>query len=60
MRLRALRTFWPARTTTEIVATGFGDPGVLAVVQAKQRSPGRKEVTVAVRAVGVNHRDYKS
>ena len=49
-----------ALNTEEIVATRFGDPSVLAVVQVKQRCPGRNEVTIGVRAAGVNQRDYKS
>ena len=48
------------QTTREVVATGFGDPGMLAVVQTNLRSPDRAEVTIAVRAIGVNPRDYKS
>ncbi|MEH2013224.1 alcohol dehydrogenase catalytic domain-containing protein [Nostoc sp.] len=45
--------------TLEIVATEFGSPDVLKAVPTKSRSPGRGEVTIQVRAVGVNHTDYK-
>ena len=45
--------------TLEIVATEFGNPDVLKAVPTKSRSPGRGEVTIQVRAVGVNHTDYK-
>ena len=48
------------QTTREIVATGFGDPGVLTVLQTTLRSANRTDVTIAVRAVGINPRDYKS
>ena len=42
-----------------IVATAFGDPGVLSAVHLQLRAPRRNEVTIAVRAAGVNARDYK-
>ena len=47
-------------STIKIVATGFGDPEVLEVVNVQRPSPRRNEVTIAVRAAGVNRRDYKS
>ncbi len=42
----------------EIVATGFGNPDVLKVVSTELHAPGRGEVEIRVRAVGVNHVDY--
>ena len=43
----------------KIVATDFGDPSVLAVTAAEAREPRAQEVAIAVRAAGVNPRDYK-
>ncbi len=43
----------------EIVATGFGGPDVLKAIPSEARPPGRGEVTIAVRAAAVNHRDLK-
>lgn len=42
-----------------IVATGFGGPEVLAAVRTEVPAPGTGEVTVEVRAAGVNPVDYK-
>jgi NADPH:quinone reductase-like Zn-dependent oxidoreductase len=42
-----------------MVATGFGDPGVLEVVEEQARPPGRGEVSIRVQAAGVNPIDYK-
>ena len=42
-----------------IVATGFGGPEVLAAVEVGVPAPGPGEVTVEVRAAGVNPVDYK-
>jgi NADPH2:quinone reductase len=43
-----------------VVATAFGGPEVLRVQQADAAPPGPGEVTVAVRAAGVNPVDVKS
>jgi NADPH:quinone reductase-like Zn-dependent oxidoreductase len=43
-----------------VVATGFGGPEVLSVIDQPVPEPGAGEVRVAVRAVGVNPVDYKS
>ncbi len=42
-----------------VVATAFGGPEVLSVVEADVRPPGPREVTIRVRAAGVNPIDYK-
>jgi NADPH2:quinone reductase len=42
-----------------VVATGFGGPEVLSVVDAPDREPGTGEVAVEVRAVGTNPMDFK-
>jgi NADPH2:quinone reductase len=42
-----------------VVATGFGGPEVLSVVDAPDREPGPGEVAVEVRAVGTNPMDFK-
>ena len=42
-----------------IVATAFGGPEVLAVVEEPVPEPGPGEVSVEVRAVGTNPVDYK-
>jgi NADPH:quinone reductase len=44
---------------TAIVATAFGGPEVLASVETEVRAPGAHEVTVQVRAAGINPIDYK-
>jgi NADPH2:quinone reductase len=44
---------------TRVVATAFGGPEVLAVVEEPVREPGPGEVSVEVRAVGTNPVDYK-
>ena len=41
------------------VATGFGGPEVLALVETGVPAPGPGEVTIEVRAAGVNPADYK-
>jgi NADPH:quinone reductase-like Zn-dependent oxidoreductase len=46
--------------STVVVATGFGGPEVLSVIDEPTPSPGPGEVLVDVRAVGVNPVDYKS
>ncbi|MGI4896162.1 MAG: NADP-dependent oxidoreductase [Janthinobacterium lividum] len=46
-------------TATAIVATAFGGPEVLAVVEKDVAAPGPAEVTIEVRAVGTNPVDYK-
>ncbi|MGH8962374.1 MAG: NADP-dependent oxidoreductase [Jatrophihabitantaceae bacterium] len=43
-----------------VVATGFGGPEVLAVVDEPVAAPGPGEIRIAVRAAGVNPVDYKS
>jgi NADPH:quinone reductase len=43
-----------------VVATAFGGPEVLSVIDEPVREPGPGEVRVAVRAAGVNPIDYKS
>ncbi len=45
--------------TTTVVATSFGGPEVLAVIEAELGAPGAGQVEVAVRAVGTNPVDYK-
>ncbi len=42
-----------------IVATAFGGPDVLALVDVPSRAPGAGEVQLAVRAVGVNPIDWR-
>jgi NADPH:quinone reductase-like Zn-dependent oxidoreductase len=44
---------------TKIVATAYGGPEVLSVVEADLPAPGPGEVSVAVKAVGVNPWDHK-
>ena len=44
----------------QIMATGFGSPDVLKAVPSEVRPPGKGEVTIAVRAAAVNHRDVKT
>ncbi|WP_028921354.1 quinone oxidoreductase family protein [Pseudonocardia acaciae] len=41
-----------------VVANGFGGPEVLSMVERPVRDPGPGEVTIRVRAVGVNPLDY--
>jgi NADPH:quinone reductase len=43
-----------------VVATDFGGPEVLSVIDQPAPEPGRGQVLVEVRAVGVNPIDYKS
>jgi NADPH:quinone reductase-like Zn-dependent oxidoreductase len=45
--------------TTSVLATGFGGPENLSVVESEAREPGPGEVRVSVRAAGVNPIDYK-
>jgi NADPH:quinone reductase len=45
--------------TRAVVATGFGGPEVLSLVEAPVGPPGPGEVTVDVRAAGTNPVDYK-
>lgn len=42
-----------------VVATGFGGPEVLSVIDQPPGEPGAGEVRIAVRAAGVNPFDYK-
>jgi NADPH2:quinone reductase len=44
---------------TAVVAAGYGGSEVLSVVEAEVPSPGPGEVTIEVRAAGVNPIDYK-
>ncbi|HVX22309.1 MAG TPA: NADP-dependent oxidoreductase [Acidimicrobiales bacterium] len=51
----------PVRTTTPVVvATGFGGPEVLTLVDAPLAAPGPGEVLVEVRAAGMNPGDWWS
>jgi NADPH:quinone reductase len=43
-----------------VVATGYGGPEVLSVIDAPTPEPGPGEVRIAVRAVGVNPIDHKT
>jgi NADPH:quinone reductase-like Zn-dependent oxidoreductase len=45
--------------TTAVVATAFGGPEVLAVIETPVRPPEPGEVLISVRAVGTNPIDYK-
>ena len=45
--------------TVRIIATGFGEPNVLRAVPTENGPPAKGEVTIQVRAAGVNHADYK-
>jgi NADPH:quinone reductase-like Zn-dependent oxidoreductase len=45
--------------TRAVVATAFGGPEVLAVIQTPVGSPGPGEALVSVRAAGTNPIDYK-
>jgi NADPH2:quinone reductase len=45
--------------TTAIVATGFGGPEVLSVIETPLGAPGPGEVLIEVRAAGTNPVDYK-
>jgi NADPH2:quinone reductase len=45
---------------TAVVATAFGGPEVLSLVQVPVNPPGPSEVQIEVRAAGVNPVDYKS
>jgi NADPH:quinone reductase len=44
---------------TAVVAAAYGGPEALAVVEAEVPPPGRGEVTIEVRAAGVNPVDFK-
>lgn len=46
-------------TASKWVATGFGGPEVLALIETDVPEPGPGEVTIEVRAAGVNPADYK-
>jgi NADPH2:quinone reductase len=46
-------------TASKWVATGFGGPEVLSLIEADVPEPGPGEVTIEVRAAGVNPADYK-
>lgn len=56
----AARSWVGVTMSKVVVATGFGGPEVLAVIDEPTREPGDGEVRIAVRAVGVNPIDYKS
>ena len=43
---------------TKVVATAFGGPEVLSVVEAEVPPPGPGEVVIAVKAAGINLFDY--
>jgi NADPH2:quinone reductase len=45
--------------TRAVVATAFGGPEVLAVIETPVRPPGPGEVLIGVRAAGTNPVDYK-
>jgi NADPH:quinone reductase len=45
---------------TAVVATAFGGPEVLSLIEVPVRAPGPGEVRLEVRAAGVNPVDYKS
>jgi len=45
--------------TRAVVATAFGGPEVLAVIQTPVVAPGSGEALVSVRAAGTNPIDYK-
>jgi NADPH:quinone reductase-like Zn-dependent oxidoreductase len=45
---------------TAVVATAFGGPEVLSLIEARLSPPGPGEVHIEVRAAGVNPVDYKS
>lgn len=47
-------------TDVKIIANGFGSRDVLEVVAHAPAQPGRGEVTIGVRAAGVNPLDYKT
>jgi NADPH:quinone reductase-like Zn-dependent oxidoreductase len=44
---------------TKVVATAFGGPEVLSVIQADVPEPGPGEVVIAVKAAGINPFDHK-
>ncbi|MFE3189759.1 zinc-binding alcohol dehydrogenase family protein [Nocardia sp. NPDC059240] len=44
---------------TAVVATSYGGPEVLSLIEIEVPDPGPGEVTIAVRAAGVNPFDYK-
>ena len=46
-------------TTRAVVATAFGGPEVLAVIETPVSSPGAGEALISVRAAGTNPIDYK-
>ena len=46
-------------TTRAVVATAFGGPEVLAVIETPVSPPGPGEVLISVRAAGTNPVDYK-
>jgi NADPH:quinone reductase len=46
--------------TRAVVATAFGGPEVLAVIETPVRPPGPDEVLISVRAAGTNPVDYKA
>jgi NADPH2:quinone reductase len=45
--------------TRSVVATAYGDPSVLSVIDEALRDPGPGEVLIEVRAAGTNPVDYK-
>jgi NADPH:quinone reductase len=49
-----------SRTTKAVVATAFGGPEVLSVIETPVGPPGPDEVLISVRAAGTNPIDYKA
>jgi NADPH2:quinone reductase len=50
---------WSADMATKVVATAYGGPEVLSMVEADVAAPAAGEVIVDVRASGINPIDYK-
>src|SRR5499427_9758732 len=43
-----------------VIATAFGAPGVLSVIEEPAAEPGPGQARITVRAAGVNPADYKA
>jgi NADPH:quinone reductase len=54
-----MRAVDDSRTTKAVVATAFGGPEVLALIETPVDPPGPGQVLVSVRAAGTNPVDYK-